>query len=234
MRVGIIQSNYLPWRGYFDFIDEVDLFIVYDDVQYTVRDWRNRNRIKTADGTRWITVPIQHGPRAQLICETRIDYSRDWREEHRRVIATSLANAPYVDEALGLIQPAWDVRHETISELNIALLTAICDYLAIRTPLRMSSEFDVPGARTERLIELLAAVGATTYLSGPSARAYLDEHLFEDAGIALEYKNYSYPPYPQCWGAFEAAVSIVDTIANCGPEARRVLKSQRTTSEVGA
>lgn len=225
MRVGIIQSNYLPWRGYFDFIDDVDLFVVHDDLQFTKGDWRNRNRIMTATGPRWITVPVHYTHTAQLICDTRIDYSRHWQREHRNAIEASLGKAPYLDDVFGLLQPAWNAQHDTISGLNVALMTAICRYLQIGTPLRMSSEFQLRASRTERLIELLTAVGATTYLSGPTARAYLEERLFDDAGIRLEYKEYVYPPYRQPWEPFEHALSIVDTIANCGPAARLVLKS---------
>ena len=234
MRVGIIQSNYLPWRGYFDFIDDVDLFIVHDDLQFTKGDWRNRNKIKTANGARWITVPVHYTRTAQLICETRIDYSRHWQRDHRNAIEDSLGKAPYLDDVFGLLQPAWNAQHETISDLNVALMTSICQYLQVRTPLRMSSEFDLRASRTERLIELLTAVGATTYLSGPTARAYLDERQFAQAGIRLEYKEYVYPPYRQLQEPFEGAVSIVDTIANCGRAARTVLKSLTTAGRAAA
>lgn len=234
MRVGIIQSNYLPWRGYFDFIDDVDLFVVHDDLQFTKGDWRNRNRIKTPHGTRWITVPVHYERTAQLICETKIDYSRNWQREHRNLIEASLSKAPHIGDVLALLRPAWDARHETLTELNVALLAAICQYLKIRTPFRMSSEFHLRGAKTERLIQLLTAAGATTYVSGPSARAYLEEQRFEEAGIRLEYKQYSYQVYPQLWGPFEGAVSIVDTIANCGPASRDFLKSTAPAERAAA
>lgn len=217
MRVAIIQSNYLPWRGYFDFIDSVDLFVVYDDVQFTRRDWRTRNRLKTPRGLRWLSVPVRHADRSQLICDTEIDYSRDWRREHLALIRLNLAGAPFLDDVLRIVGPAFEARHRTISELNVALIRACCEYLHIRTPLRFSSEFNATATKTERLLQVLTAVGATEYVSGPSARTYLDEAQFRSAGIQLRYKTYDYPPYPQLWGAFEPGVSIVDTIANCGP-----------------
>jgi hypothetical protein len=234
MKVGIIQSNYLPWRGYFDFIDEVDAFVVYDDLQYTRRDWRNRNRIKTSRGMRWMTVPVQYGPQWQLICDTRIDYSRDWMADHRNLIATHLRQAPHVQDVFGLLDPVFERRPATISALNVALLKSICGYLGISTPLVMSSQFNLTQTSTARLIELLKKMGATSYLSGPAARAYLDERQFADAGIALEYKRYDYPPYPQLWGPFEGSVSIVDTIAHCGTEARAVMKSATQRAEAAA
>jgi hypothetical protein len=225
MRVGVIQSNYLPWRGYFDFVDDVDLFIVYDDVQFSKGSWRNRNRVKTARGLEWMTVPVRHDFLGQRICDTQIDGSRNWQQHHRALVARSLSGTSYFDDVMALLEPEFDAGHRTISELNVALLRSTCAYLGVDTPIRLSSEFSVAGTRTGRLIRLLTAVGATTYLSGPSARAYLDAERFRQAGIALEYKQYDYAPYPQLWGAFEGAVSIIDTIANCGPAAREVLKS---------
>jgi hypothetical protein len=234
MRVGVIQSNYLPWRGYFDFIDDVDVFVVHDDLQFTKGDWRNRNRIKTPQGARWMTVPVHYRQTAQLICETEIDDSRPWRRDHRNLIAASLGKAPHVRDVLDIVEPELDARHRTISDLNVALMTSICRYLDVRTPLRMSTDFRLTKSRTERLIELLTAMGATTYVSGPSARNYLEEARFREAGIALEYKQYVYPPYPQPWGPFDGALSIIDTIAQCGPETRRVLKSRKASESVAA
>jgi hypothetical protein len=234
MRVGVIQSNYLPWRGYFDFMDDVDLFVVHDDLQFTKGDWRNRNRLRTPRGLQWITVPVHYRHTAQRIDDTEIDHSRNWQREHRNLIAAHLGSAPYVRDVHALLEPAFDAGHRTISQLNVALMQAICGYLAIATPLRFSSEFGLTSSRTERLIELLTAVGATTYLSGPTARAYLDESRFRECGIALEYKAYDYAPYPQAFEPFDGAVSIVDTIANCGPATRAILKSGGRATRVAA
>lgn len=226
MRVGIIQSNYLPWRGYFDFIASVDLFILLDDVQFTPRDWRSRNQIKTPNGLQWITVPVHHRRGvSDRICDTAIDYSRHWRGDHLRSIAQNYARAPFARTALDLLEPVYEAKPATISELNFALIRSICSYLGITTPLLFSAELGVGGSKTDRLTALLHAVGATTYVSGPAARSYLDEDRFAEAGIALEYKNYAYAPYPQLWGPFEGAVSIVDLIANCGPEAATLIRS---------
>ena len=234
MRVGVIQSNYLPWRGYFDFIDDVDLFVVHDDLQFTKGDWRNRNRIKTPQGLRWLTVPVHYRHTAQLICDTEIDQSRNWQRDHTNMVAANLGTAPYVDDVFALLQPQFEAGHRTISNLNVALTRAICDYLSIRTPLVMSSDYRLTMTRTDRLIELLGAIGATTYVSGPSARAYLREERFREVGIRLEYKMYDYPSYSQLWGRFEGAVSIIDLIANCGRATRDVLKSGVTTAQVAA
>ncbi len=225
MRVGIIQSNYLPWRGYFDFIADVDLFVVHDDIQFTKGDWRNRNRIKTPQGCRWFTVPVHHHHTAQRICDTAIDYSQPWQRTHLNLIAANLGKAPFVADVVRLLEPTLAAGPATISDLNVSLLRSFCGYLGIATPLRLSSEFAVEGTKTDRLIALLTAAGATTYVSGPSAAAYLEQSRFIEAGIGLEYKTYQYRDYPQLWGPFEGAVSVIDLVANCGPQARGWLDS---------
>ncbi len=226
MRVGIIQSSFIPWRGYFDFIASVDRFVFHDDIQYTKGDWRNRNRLKTPQGPVWLTVPVHYERVSQLICETRVAESTDWRTKHLRLWQANYRQAPYLDDVLNILGDMERGRASlTISQLNIALTRSICEYLGITTPMAMSNDYELAGAKTDRLLDLLGKVGATTYLSGPSAAAYLDEEAFRRAGIGLEYKSYAYAPYAQLWGDFDATVSILDLIANCGPAARESLSS---------
>lgn len=232
MRVGIIQSNYIPWRGYFDFIDSVELFIFHDDLRYTKGDWRNRNKIKTANGLKWITVPVKYHKTSQLICETQIDYSTNWQVTHRNQLQTNYMAAPFFKDMLAIWEEGVMHGDLTISQLNVRLIMLICSYLRITTPLVMSSDYRVMGTKTERLIRLLKEVGATVYLSGPSAKNYLDENLFQGNGISLEYKTYDYKPYPQLWGEFEGAVTVLDLIANCGPDAKSFLKSTTPNTEL--
>lgn len=225
MKINIIQSNYIPWRGYFDFIDDMDLTIFYDDVQYTKNDWRNRNKLKTVNGVEWITVPVRSFSLSQLIQETPIDY-RGWVKKHKNQIIQWYAKAcffkQYREELFGILE----VNYKTISELNVKLCQWIMQKLEINTPTRMSSEFVLNGSKTERLINLLTKIGATVYVSGPAGRNYLDEKLFKEAGIGLEYKVYDYPPYPQLWGGFIGEVTVLDLLFNVGPDARNYLKSQ--------
>lgn len=226
MRVAAIQSNYVPWRGYFDFIASVDQFVLYDDVQYSTGSWRNRNRIKGPMGLRWLTVPV----RTKLgiaIDEVRIDNPvKAWHETHRRLLYESLQAAPYFGDAITLWSEAISANDDYLSRLNIRLIRSICDYLGIETPIVGSRDFQLSGTKTERLLLLLKRIGANTYLSGPSAMAYLDVPLLAEHGIAVEYKSYDYEPYPQLWGRFEGAVSILDLIANTGPSARAFLSSR--------
>jgi hypothetical protein len=228
MIVGIIQPNYLPWRGYFDIIDDVDIFIFYDDIQYTKNDWRNRNKIKTSNGTGWITVPVNHKHLSQLICNTSIDYSQNWINKHTNLFNQWYKKAQYFDMYIDEILKILMMKHPTISELNITLSRWIIKQLNIKTKLYLSSEFNVHGSKTDRLIRLLKKVNATSYLSGPAAKQYIDENLFRDADIGLLYKLYEYTNYPQLHGTFEPNVSTIDLLFNCGPESRNYLKSRQS------
>lgn len=227
MRVGIIQSNYIPWRGYFDFIDAVDLFVFHDDIQYTKGDWRNRNRIKTPNGARWLTVPVHYLKTTQLICESEIDFSKDWRSSHLNQFKTNYSGSPFLNKALRVLEEALAHTDHTISQLNIRLIKSICETLEITTPFAHSSDFDLEGTKTGRLIGLLRKVGADVYLSGPSARSYIDESLFRENDIGLEYKRYEYPEYPQLWGEFSGEVTVLDLIASKGAESKDYIKSLR-------
>ncbi len=225
MRVAAIQSSFLPWRGYFDFIASVDVFVFLDDVQYSKNGWRNRNRIKTPQGSRWITVPVRHRSIAQLIVDTEIDDRKNWRESHMRLWHENYGAAPYYRGVLELLGDMEQETIDTISELNIALTRRIAVNLQIGTRTMLSSDLRLSGSKTDRLVDLVKKLHATTYLSGPSADAYLDKDAFRKNGIRLEYKSYDYGPYPQLWGPFEGAVTVLDLIANCGPNARNHIRS---------
>jgi hypothetical protein len=231
LRVGIIQSSYVPWRGYFDFIQSVDLFVFYDDVQYSTGSWRNRNRLKTPDGLKWLTVPVK--TRLGLaIDEVPIEHSHPWQEQNRGLIKASLGRCPFFEEARSIWEEAVGHNDPTISQLNVRLTRMLCDYLRIRTKFGFSRTYGLSGTKTQRLIALLKQLGASTYLSGPSAKGYLDEDLFRSSGIRLEYKSYDYNPYLQLWGGFDGAVSILDLIANVGPGGNQHIHS--TTPDVVA
>ena len=226
LRVAAIQSSFIPWRGYFDFIANVDMFVFYDDVQYSKNGWRNRNKIKTPKGAEWLTVPVVRRSLAQLISEIRIRDDCTWRKKHHSAWSANYCAAPYFDEVMELLGDLEKPQERTISELNIHLTRRICDYLEIKTPMILSSDLSLRGIKTERLIDLLKKLNATTYLSGPSADAYLDKDLFRQNGIRLEYKSYDYAPYPQLWGDFIGEVTVLDLIANCGPDAKNLIRTR--------
>ena len=226
MKVGVIQSSYIPWRGYFDFIASVDMFVFHDDIQYTKGDWRNRNKIKTPKGAEWLTVPVSYKKSSQIICDTHIDYITDWKKKHLRTVESHYRQTPYFDVAAELLAGIENEAQETISQLNIRLIRRISAYLEITTPMILSSELSLQGSKTDRLIDLLKKLNATTYLSGPNADAYLNKEMFRQNWIQLEYKSYDYAPYPQLWGDFIGGVTVLDIIANCGPEAKNLIRSR--------
>ena len=225
--VAIVQSCYIPWKGYFDLMASVDEFILYDDRQFTRRDWRNRNRIKTPQGTKWLTIPVEtKGRYHQRIDETVIS-EPEWRHQHWKTFVHNYASAPffadYRRELESLYETAGDRR---LSVVNRHFLEAINAMLGIETALSWSTDYDVEGAKTERLVWLCRAAGATAYVSGPRARSYLDEEPFVTAGIELSYFDYDgYPEYEQLHPPFDHAVTILDLIVNTGSDAPRYTKA---------
>jgi hypothetical protein len=226
--VAIIQSNYIPWKGYFDIIASADEFIVYDDMQYTKRDWRNRNIIKTPNGPQWLTVPvISKGRFVQSIRETEID-GDNWRTQHWKSLSLNYKKSKYFPEIQELIQETYSSHHSKISELNIKLIKTICQYLQIETRISNSSEYRAQGDRTDRLVDLCVQSGATEYISGPSAKNYINPEQFTKSGINLRWFEYSdYPEYPQLWGGFTHHVSILDLLFNCGQESANYMLFQK-------
>ena len=225
-KVAILQSNYIPWKGYLDLIAAVDEFILYDDMQFTRRDWRNRNQIKTSQGLHWLTVPVSvKGKYFQTIYEAEID-GNDWARAHWKMILQNYKRAPYFDEISTLLQPLYLERtHTHISHLNEEFIKVICNYIGIKTKISQSCDFTLLEGKTERLADLCAQVDGTEYISGPAARNYIEERFFSERNIKLTWFNYDgYSEYPQLWGGFEHGVSIVDLLFNCGPNASQYMR----------
>jgi hypothetical protein len=220
--VAVLQSNYVPWKGYFDIIHDVETFVFYDDVQFTKNDWRNRNRIKTAQGVHWLSVPVGQAI-DRAIREVAIPDAR-WQRKHFETLRQSYGKAPHFDFVEPLLEEAYVKRRwDNLSELNQYLITTVSrDFLGMTTRFDDSSRYGLRGARQERLLELLAAVGATEYVSGPSGRGYMDVAEFERRGIRVRFKDYSgYPEYSQLHPPFEHRVSILDLLVHTGPDAPR-------------
>jgi hypothetical protein len=218
MKIAIIQSNYLPWKGYFDIINDVDCFVFLEDVQYTKNDWRNRNKLKTPNGTEWFTVPVIGGTK-QKIYEAKIDSNQNWEKKHKKMINANYSKATYYNSYKDDIMEIYNQKFENISELNIYSIKKICDLLNISTEFINSIEMDTDGVKENKIIDICCQLGANEYLSGPAAKNYIHEKKFRDANIKLFFKNYSdYPEYPQVWGEFSHFVSIIDLLFNCGEE----------------
>jgi WbqC-like protein family len=226
-RLASIQSNYIPWKGYFDMIASVDEFIFYDHVQYTKKDWRNRNRIKTPQGLSWLTIPVGADIRRR-ICDVLLP-DEAWGPAHWRVLETNYRRARFFDEISAWLAPLYlQNEHTHLSRSNRAFVEAICSYLGIRTKLEWSYNYQIEGDRTESIANLCAQACATEYVVGPAARGYLDEATFARRGITVTWFDYAgYPPYPQLWGPFEHQVSILDLLFNCGPSSARYMKHVR-------
>lgn len=229
-RVAILQSSYVPWKGFFAQIGLVDEFILYDDVQYTKGDWRNRNLIKTDNETGWLTIPVLlNGRFGQKILDVEIA-DRRWAFRHWRTIQTVYARAPHFRS----LAPALERLYETASterlltNVNELFIRALCDLLEIQTKITRSSEYELRGDRNERLITLLQQAGSTSYLSGPSAKAYVNGQRFCDAGISVQWMDYSrFPEYAQLYSPpFVHEVTILDLLLCEGIEgARRYMRT---------
>jgi len=224
--IAILQSNYIPWKGYFDIINMVDEFVFHDDLQYTKNDWRNRNLIKTEKGPTWLTIPCGMNEK-RLICEVQLP-DRKWQKKHWLKIEKYYRKSKYwllyKDFFADIyLKNKWN----SLSELNQALIRSIShDILSIKTVFRDSREFNLVESRAERVMELIKKTNATIYLSGPSAKNYLKEKDFSSAGITLQWMDYSnYFEYPQLFPPFNHKVSIIDLIFNVGDRAKEYMKS---------
>lgn len=225
-KIAILQSNYIPWKGYFDLIARVDEFIVYDDMQYTRRDWRNRNLIKTPQGLQWLTVPVLvKGRYHQKIRETEIDGS-EWASKHWKSLTLNYQRAPHFNEICSWLEPLYFGKNfSTISQLNRDLIQVICAYMGIKTTILNSSDYKLLDGRSERLLDLCVQAGGTEYISGPAAKGYIDETVFADMGVKLTWFDYAgYPEYSQLWGEFVHGVTILDLLFNCGKDSPRYMR----------
>jgi hypothetical protein len=225
-KVAIVQSNYIPWKGYFDLIKSADEFILFDDMQYTKRDWRNRNKIKTQNGLMWLTIPVQvKGKYHQKINETVIG-DPGWSRRHWKSIIHSYSRVKYFDAYRELFEDLFLGANERfLSQINYRFLTAICEILGIGTTLSWSMDYRLVEGKTERLVDLCRQANAAEYISGPAAKGYIDEELFSEEGITLRYMDYSgYPEYNQLFPPFEHHVSIIDLIFNEGPHTLEYMK----------
>jgi hypothetical protein len=224
----INQSNYIPWKGFFDSINSVDLLIILDTVQYTRKDWRNRNRVKTPTGVHWLNVPVElkKGDFSQKIEEVKIADSQ-WGEKHWNTLVRCYAKAKYFDTYAARFEKLYlQPVSSMLSEVNLSFIKAICGILGIKTPIRSSREFKAREGKSERLLDFAQQTGSTEYWNGPKSKDYLDETLFKDAGINVKYFDYSgYPPYPQLHGDFVHEVTVLDLIFNTGPDAIKYMKS---------
>jgi hypothetical protein len=223
-KVAILQSNYIPWKGYFDMIAAVDEFILYDDVQYTKNDWRNRNQIKTPQGAQWLTVPVGQDI-SRRIRDVHLTDAR-WQSKHWKSLVSNYRRASHFEEVASWLEPLYlAVYYTNLSQMNRNFIAAVCNYLGIKTVISNSWDYTLCEGKTERLVDLCKQAGGTEYISGPAAKSYVEESIFTDMNIKLTWFDYvGYPEYPQLWGAFTHSVTILDLLFNTGKNAHQYMR----------
>lgn len=215
-----IQPSYIPWCGYFHIIQKSHVFVFHDDVQYTKQSWRNRNRIKSAGGSQWLTVPVGRVPVSTRINEVQLDPSSGWAERHWNRIEASYARTPFFEQCAPPLRAIYERSWTSLSDLDIELTIKLCELLGIdHVEFRRASDLDIEGAKTDRLLQMCNRLGATRYLSGPAAKSYIQPADFERAGLELEWMVYDYPEYEQLYPPFEPQVSVIDLLFMKGSEA---------------
>jgi len=227
--ISVHQPHYLPWLGYFDKIAASDLFVLLDNVQYKKREYQNRNKIRTRQGVKWLTVPVATtGKYEQMTGEVEIESGASWREKHLETLRHAYSSAPHFKRVFEELEELYMGREwARLAEINSAMLAWFMKEMEIETRVALESELGTGGLSTERIVNICRAVGADVYLSGSGGRDYMDEALFEKAGLKLEYQKYEHPVYPQVHGGFEPFMGIVDLLFNAGKNAAQIVRSGR-------
>jgi hypothetical protein len=225
-KVAILQSNYIPWKGYFDMIAAVDEFIIYDDVQFTKNDWRNRNRIKTPTGLQWISIPVRQVNLKQKISETKVIDKR-WADKHWKTIKQNYSRVEGFSAYSSIIAETYQQasEFEFLSDINLLFIRTICKLADIKTSIRLCTDYTLVGDRVSRLVDLCEQAKASVYISGPAAKSYIEEDAFLKSGITVKWMDYSgYKEYPQLYPPFEHGVSIIDLLFNVGTQCPSYMK----------
>lgn len=228
MRVVVSQSMYFPWVGFLEQLRLADIFVRYDDVQFSKGSFTNRVQIKTPTGPRWLTVPLRRIHLGQRIDQVHLKESTDWRSQHREMLRQAYLQAPFREEMLGLVDGVFAQPATTISDISHASAMALANYLGLSSNLRVldSAALDIRGNSSQRVLDIVLSVGGDVYITGHGARNYLDHGLFENSSVAVKYMQYRHTPYPQLYGNFTPYVSGLDLVANCGPEGVKNIQSE--------
>lgn len=225
-RIAIVQSAYIPWRGFFDMIGRCEEYVIFDQVQFVKRHWHNRNCIKTASGIQWLTIPVLSKSRYEQPID-EVEIAEPWAEKHWRGIELAYRRSPHFEATSAFLRPLYEeaAKERRLTDVNSLFLKALSKRLGLKTQISSDTQYPATGAKTERLLSICLAAEATHYLSGPSAKSYLQEDLFALHNIAVEWMDYSgYPEYPQLHEPFEPFVSVIDLLFNAGEEAPLFLR----------
>ena len=231
MRAVILQPGYLPWLGFFDLMYKADTFVILDDVQFTVRDWRNRNRIKTPNGTLWLTIPVQaKHAREKLVTEVEIDNTQNWQKKHLKSLESFYKKTKYFNEIIELTHDLFDKSYRFLVDLDMVFIYEINQYLSLDTRILFSSEIGSTEEKDEKLLSICRHLNASHYLSGDVAKNYLREPIFLAEGISVEWHNYSHPYYNQQWikeQGFISYLSVLDLLFNHGTESLAIITGKK-------
>ncbi len=212
------QPDFLPWLGFFQRFRQCDLFVVLDDVQFLRRGWHHRDKIKTASGVQWLTVPVvKRGRYEQTIADVEIDNDTPWVRKHLGTLRAAYGKTAYFDAHFEAITAIYEKNHRHLIDLNMDFIGYLCSVFGVAPEVRMSSTLGTSATSTQRLVEIVTAVGGTKYLSGLGARDYLEEDAFRDAGLGVQWQAFEHPVYAQQFGAFEPGLSAIDALFNVGP-----------------
>jgi hypothetical protein len=226
--VAISQSMYFPWVGLLEQIRLADIFVHYDDVQFSKGSFSNRIQIKTRDKTKWLTIPLRDFRLGQHIDEVALDERRDWRSQHRDLLVQAYKKAAFRDDMLAIVDQVFSQPACSLSDVAKASVVALAHYfnLAPHRHFVDSKNLGIHGSSSQRVADIVKAVGGTVYITGHGAQHYLDHQLFERSGISVQYMHYRCTPYPQLYGDFTPYVTALDLVANCGKEGASVLQSE--------
>jgi hypothetical protein len=224
MIIAIHQPQYLPWLGYFDKIEQSDVFVFLDNVQFKKNEWQNRNKIKTSDGWQWLSVPVIHSF-GQKIFEVEINNTVQWGRKHLNALVTHYSKAPFFQDHIDFFEKTYSQEWRHLAEINIHLIYYLTDTLGMKNKkFILASDLSAKEGSTERLADICRQLSCDVYLSGRDGSKYLDLDLFEQEGIQVIFQDYKHPQYPQLYGDFEPFLSVIDLLFNCGPESLSILK----------
>ena len=232
-RIMILQPGYLPWLGFFDMFFKSDVLVYHTDIQYDKNSWRNRNRIKTRSGWNWLTVPVFiKGHSKDKIEDMKIDNSKKWINKHLNLIKDNYCKAPYFDKYFDKLSFLLRKKRIYLLDLNIELVDWLMEELGFSKPIMFSNELNLNGSKsTERLINICKELGTETYLSGSRGRNYICEHMFQEAGIHLEFHDYIHPVYKQQFEGFVPYLSVIDLLFNHGEKSLSILTGKNETQK---
>jgi hypothetical protein len=223
-KIAILQSNYIPWKGVFDMMNKVDVFVFFEDVDFTKRDWRTRNKIKTPEGEVWLSIPVKKSSRGTKIYEIEISQETNWQEKHYQTIVQYYKKAKFFSEYKWLLDKIYlEKKWENLSEFNIYVNTLIARELGIKTEFINSKDLETNGTKDDKLIEIIKKLDGDFYLSGPAAKDYIVNEKFKKEKIELAYIEYKYLEYTQLYGEFNHYITILDVLFNCGKEAPKYI-----------